>query len=186
MRTATNASKIWKSGSYARSGDWKATGRYWSRNFLNAKRAKWPSHLSAAFWTFMSTAPCSKRRKNAGDETISRHSYRLILLPRSVNEVFRLFKPCGRSAGLSDWLAPTSQYSKTPENTASNVHGGLKTASDHGAPIQSRPMSNAAAECVSAPTLMRSTPVAAMSAIVASVTPPEASSTTCGASSDRN
>ena len=46
-------------------------------------------------------------------------------------------------------------------------------------------MSRAGAECVRAPTLMRSTPVSAMARTVARVTPPDASSSTFGATASR-
>ena len=46
---------------------------------------------------------------------------------------------------------------------------------------QSSPTSRELAECVKAPALIRSTPVAAIAAIVVRLTPPEASSSTCGA-----
>jgi len=52
---------------------------------------------------------------------------------------------------------------------------------DYSPVSQSRPRSNEGAAWVSAPTLIRSTPVRAIAAIVFKVTPPEASSSTVGA-----
>jgi hypothetical protein len=55
-------------------------------------------------------------------------------------------------------------------------HSSLGSAQDYERGSISKLISTALAECVTAPTLIRSTPVAAMAATVASVTPPLASS----------
>ncbi len=64
---------------------------------------------------------------------------------------------------------------------AAGWHVQLRASSDASA-VQSNPRSSAGAECVRPPTLIRSTPVRAISPVVARETPPDASSSVCGAS----